>query len=111
MFTEGEIEQLMRGADDSKSNKLVIDEDGYAHIIQEPRQGLLYPVSIETWCAGNMYVGANSSLSDLHDSYVLCMHLWLAYLETGRQMYDDIYVSDEGLDKVIEEVKKYYQSF
>lgn len=111
LFTEGEIEQLMRGADDSKSNKLVIDEDGYAHIIQEPRQGHLYPVSIETWCAGNMYVGANSSLSDLHDSYVLCMHLWLAYLETGRQMYDDIYVSDEGLDKVIEEVKKYYQSF
>ena len=55
-----------------------------------------------------MYVGKNSNLSDLHDSYVLCMHLWLAYLETGQYMYADYYVPDDGLDKIIEKVKKYY---
>ena len=108
LFTEKEIEELMRNADDEYNNKLVIDEDGYAHIIQNPLLGVLYPVSQETWCAGNMYVGKNSSLSDLHDSYVLCMHLWLAYLETGQYMYDDYYVSDDGLDKIIEKVKKCY---
>lgn len=108
LFTEKEIEELMRNADDEYNNKLVIDEDGYAHIIQNPLLGVLYPVSQETWCAGNMYVGRNSSLSDLHDSYVLCMHLWLAYLETGQYMYDDYYVSDDGLDKIIEKVKKCY---
>ena len=108
LFTENEIEELMRNADDSKSNKLVIDEDGYAQIIQNPRLGVLYPVSQETWCAGNRYVGKDSSLSDLHDSYVLCMHLWLAYLETGQRMYNDYYLSDNGLDKVIETVKTYY---
>lgn len=108
LFTEKEIEELMRNADDENNNKLVIDEDGYPHIIQNPQQGLLYPVSQETWCAGNMYVGENSNLSDLHDSYVLCMHLWLVYLETGQYMYDDNYVSDDGLDKVIEAVKQFY---
>ena len=108
LFTEKEIEELMRNADDEYNNKLVIDEDGYAHIIQNPLLGVLYPVSQETWCAGNMYVGKNSSLSDLHDSYVLCMHLWLAYLETGQYMYDDYYVSDDRLDKIIEKVKKCY---
>lgn len=108
LFTEKEIEELMRNADDNNFNKLVIDEDGYAHIIQNPKQGFLYPVSQETWDAGNMYVGKNSNLSDLHDSYVLCMHLWLAYLETGQYMYDDYYVPDDGLDKIIEKVKKYY---
>ena len=110
LFTEKEIEELMRNADDNNFNKLVIDEDGYAHIIQNPKQGFLYPVSQETWDAGNMYVGKNSNLSDLHDSYVLCMHLWLAYLETGQYMYDDYYVSDNGLDKIIEKVKKYYSN-
>ncbi len=108
LFTENEIEELMRSADDSKSNKLVIDEDGYAQVIQNPGIGVLYPVSQETWCAGNMYVGRESTLSALHDSYVLCMNLWLRYLETGRYMYDDQYLSDDGLDKVIEDVKKYY---
>ena len=98
----------MRNADDNNFNKLVIDEDGYAHIIQNPEQGLLYPVTQETWAVGNMYVGKNSSLHDLHDSYVLCMHLWLAYLETGRQMYDDVYRPDDNIDKVIEEVLKHY---
>ena len=110
LFTEKEIEDLMRNADDGFNNKLVIDEDGYAHIIQSPQFGILYPVSQETWCAGNMYVGKNSSLTDLHDSYVLCMHLWLSYLETGQQIYDDYYVTDDGLDKVIEEVKKFYSN-
>jgi hypothetical protein len=108
LFTESEIETLMRNADDEYNNKLVIDEDGYAHIVQNPKQGFLYPVSQETWDAGNMYVGKNSNLSDLHDSYVLCMHLWLAYLETGQYMYADYYVPDDGLDKIIEKVKKYY---
>lgn len=110
LFTESEIEDLMRNADDEKNNKLVINEDGYAQIIQDAKQGSLYPVSQETWIAGNMYVGKDSSLSDLHDSYVLCMHLWLSYLETGQQMYDDYSISDDGLDKLIEEVKKYYSN-
>ncbi len=108
LFTENEIEDLMRTADDENNNQLVIDEDGYAHIIQGFKHGNLYPVSQETWCAGNMYVGKDSNLSDLHDSYVLCMHLWLSYLKTGRHMYDDCYVSDNGLDKIIEAVKKFY---
>ena len=108
LFTEKEIEALMRNADDEHFNKLVIDEDGFAHIIQVPKQGILYPVSQETWDAGNWYVGKDSCLSALHDSYVLCMHLWLAYLETGEQMYDDVYVPDDDLEEVIEEVKKYY---
>lgn len=108
LFTEKEIEDLMRNADDEQFNKLVIDEEGYAQIIQIPKQGFLYPVTQETWDAGNMYVGKKSSLSDLHCSYVLCMHLWLAYLKTGKQMYDDVYVLDDGLDKVIDEIRKYY---
>ncbi len=98
----------MENANDEVNNKLVIDEDGYARIIQNPFQGCLFPVSQETWCAGNWYVGKQSNLTDLHPSYVLCMNLWLRYLETGKRQYDDYYVSEEGIEMIVEEVKKFY---
>ena len=56
LFTEKEIEELMRNADDNNFNKLVIDEDGYAHIIQNPKQGFLYPVSQETCMMITMFL-------------------------------------------------------
>lgn len=108
LFTEEEIKALMVDADDSVNNKLVIDEDGYARVIQDPSQGHLYPVSQETWCADNRYVGKNSKLTDLHDSYVLCMHLWLSYLHTGVRQYDDMFMSDDGMDELIKEIMKFY---
>lgn len=108
LFTEQEIKQLMLNANDDVNNKLVIDEDGYARIIQDPQQGKLYPVSQETWCAGNRYVGKNSKLTDLHDSYVLSMHSWLGYLQYGCRIFDDVYKSDHNLKEVIKKVKEYY---
>ena len=108
LFTEDEIRILMTNADDSKNNKLVIDEEGYAHIIQEVNGGQYYPVSQETWCAGRGYVGANSALTDLHESYVLSLHSWLRYLQTGHRIYDDLYVSDVGLAEIIKEISRFY---
>lgn len=91
LFTLDEITELMRNADDSKSNQLVIDEDGYPHLIHEQGMGSLYPVSQETWCANNWYVGKNSSLSDAEPSYHLCLEGWLFYLTTGKGFYSDLY--------------------
>lgn len=108
LFTETEIRTLMQQADDSKINKLVIDEDGFAHIIQDVSDGMFYPVSQESWGANLGYVGNNSSLSDLHDSYVLSLHSWLRYLRTGQRVYDDLWVSDIGLEDVINEINQYY---
>ena len=109
LFTEQEIKELMVNADDDVCNKLVIDEDGYAHVIQDPHKGHLYPVSQETWGAGNGYVGKNSSLSDLHDSYVLSLHSWLSYLHYGRRIYDDVYKSDHNIQEVIDKITQYYK--
>lgn len=108
LFTEGEIRSLMQQADDTKINKLVIDEEGYAHIIQKVSDGMFYPVSQESWGASLGYVGSNSSLNDLHDSYVLSLHSWLRYLQTGQRVYDDLWVSDTGLEDIIKEIMKYY---
>lgn len=107
LFSLEEIKTLMRNADDNKNNTLVIDEEGYAHIVNNDREELLYPVSQGTWCAGNGYVGKDSSLSDAEPSYRLCLELWLAYLQTGKRQYDDYYPTID-VDKTIEEIKKFY---
>ncbi len=106
-FTLDEIKKLMADADDSKDNKLVIDEEGYAHVIAIPGTACLYPVSIETWCAGDGYVGQDSSLSDAEPAYHLCLSLWLDYLHTDKRQYDDYYTQVD-VDKTIEGIEKYY---
>lgn len=107
LFTFDEIKNLMANADDSKNNKLVIDENGYARIITIPGPTYLYPVSIETWCAGKGYVGQNSSLSNAETAYHLCLSLWLDYLNTNKKQYDDWYKQID-VDKTIEKIKEHY---
>ena len=108
LFTFKEIKSLMATADDSVNNKLVIDENGYAKIIQDVSYGYLYPVSQETWGAGNNYVGKYSSLSDARPSYHLCLMGWLHYLKTGDTYYNDCFPSIESEANIIKEIKKYY---
>lgn len=86
LFTKEEIKHLMETADDRIANKLVIDENGYAKLIHNPYEGVLYPVSHETWCAGNKYVGKYSNLTDLDDSYISSLHGWLYYLKNGNEV-------------------------
>lgn len=107
LFNLDEITKLMREANDDVNNKLVIDENGYACLIQEIRQGVLYPVSIETWCAGNHYVGKDTSLDDAEPSYRLCLSLWLRFLQTGRRQYGDCYVEIDE-EKVVDAIKQFY---
>ncbi len=101
LFTKSEIEKLMRDADDRLNNTLVIDEDGFALIIQDQTLTKFYPVVSGTWCSRNVYVGRYSTLSDLDSAYHYCLGKWLSYIESkvGQSMddYDDNYMSEEEL--------------
>lgn len=108
LFTEDEIRAVMATGDDNVNNRLVIDEDGYAHLIQDTENGHLYPVYQECWGAGENAVGAASTLSQCYESYVACVNCWLAYLEAGITIYADMYYDDSNIDAVIERVKEYY---
>lgn len=106
VFTKKEIRELMANADDSEYNQLVIDEDGHPRLNHEPGCGSLYPVSQEGWCAGNYYVGTESSLSDAEPSYRLCLEGMLFYLQTGKAFYSDCYpnIDEEDALKQIKEI-------
>lgn len=109
LFTQDEIETLMLNADDRTNNTLVIDAEGYAHILQAQDMTKFYPVVYETWCAGNNYVGRYSKLSDLESAYHYCLGQWYDYLKTneGQSQQDyDLYggTSTEEFIKRINEL-------
>ena len=108
MFTKSEIKEIMSLADDRNNNMLVIDENGYAKIIQDTNEGVLYPVAHEEWDAGNNYVGKYSSLSTLDNDYIASLQGWLIYLQTGESTYMDYVDENTNVEKLIEEIMKYY---
>lgn len=106
-FTFEQIKELMRAADDRVRNKLVIDEYGRAKIIQKIGDAELYPVTQETWGAGNIYVGKYSTLSDAEQSYQYMLEGWLFYIEHSRHIYVEDSYSD--IDELEKKINKYYR--
>ena len=108
LFTKQEIEVVMRNADDRLNNQLVIDENGYAKVIQGQGYGYLFPVSHESWNSGNVYVGKYSKLSTLEDDYISSLQGWLLYLETGRKQYMDYMHENTNQEELLNKIKKFY---
>lgn len=109
MFTKMEIKELMRNADDRLGNTLVIDEFGFAHVISGHFDKHVYPVSQETWCSRNNYVGKYSNLSDLNESYVYMLEGWLYYLEKRVTIYIDYIMDDLNISNLLKKIEMYYQ--
>lgn len=105
-FSLEKITQLMREADDRRNNKLVIDEYGNPHIIQDKSEAQFYPVTQETWQAGNNYVGKYSSLSDAEQSYQYMLEGWLSFIEHSQHIYVD--ESYSNIDELEKKIKEYY---
>ena len=107
-FRKSEIEAAMRAADDRHYNQLVVDEEGSIRILSNHENGLLYPVQLEGWNAGNNYVGKYSKLSTLEKNYRCCLYGWLQYLKTGKAQYVDYLPEKTEEDVLISEIKDFY---
>lgn len=108
MFTKDEIKIAMREADDRFHNTLVIDENGFAKIVQGSESSHSYPVRLSSWNAGNRYVGKYSSLNTLDDNYIMSLQGWLSYLKTGRSIMVDYIDGNYNEESLLEEIHKYY---
>ena len=108
IFTKKEIEEQMRKADDRTNNVLVIDGNGYAHVIESTETRFLYPVRHETWDSGNNYVGKYSSLSTLDDNYIGSLQGWLSYLETQSHQYVDYIKDNSNEEDLLRRIRKFY---
>ena len=108
LFTKEEIKELMKNADDRLGNTLVIDEFGLAQVIPEYFDKHTYPVSQETWCSRNNYVGKYSSLPDLDQSYEYMLEGWLDYLMNDVTTYVDHRLEDIKIPELLNKIKMYY---
>ena len=104
LFTHDEIGEAMRQADDRAHNVLVIDEDGYAHVISDIYRASSYPVRHETWDAGNCYVGKYSTLRTLDDVYVQSLEGWYDYLTHGHSVHKDYIDGVLSRDELIQKI-------
>lgn len=110
LFTEEEIKSVLRAGNDFRSNKLVIDEEGYAQLIDSDLyyERYRYPVSQESYDARHNYVGQYANLDDVNEIYLAMLEGWLYHLRT-KQRYDiDYYDQNAEAEKIIEEIEKYY---
>ncbi len=98
----------MRNADDRHDSILVINNDGYAEIIQDIYKSNYFPVSHEAWNPRNNYVGKYSTLSSLEDDYLTSLQGWLLFLKTHKHIKMDYVHDNRDVDKLIMEISQYY---
>lgn len=111
MFTEKEIKEVLRSGNDFRNNRLVIDEEGYAQLIDSDLhyEHYRYPVSQESYNARNNYVGQYANLDDVSEIYQAMLDGWLHHLRTGQRYDVDYYEQCEDTEKMLAELKQYYQ--
>lgn len=101
IFTREEVFSALRNADDRENNVLVIDEDGYAHVIPSGSgfKTDTYPVALEGFGAYNNYVGKYSDSSSYEQHYIDLLTSWRDHLSSGRRIYCDYsrYEPEAGL--------------
>lgn len=108
LFNLEEVKGAMRGADDRVNNTLVIDENGYVSIIKRNENVDLYPVRLETWIAGNNYVGKYSNLITADETYTACLSGWLDFLKSGKDSFVDYFYTEYSNEQLVSMINKYY---
>ncbi|BFH13516.1 hypothetical protein WJ0W_006197 [Paenibacillus melissococcoides] len=112
LFTKDELRDILKSGDDSKNNVLIIDWDGTVKLIPfrsvaELRDG--YAVRLESYLAGNSYVGAKSRLNHLSSTYSTLLAGWLSHLESHDEVYRD-YPPVESDEELISKIKEVYEN-
>lgn len=105
LFSKKEVDRVVRNADDSVDNWLVVDECGHLCVVQTNQD--LYPVLIERWPRNCGYFGKLVSEKHLAEVYSFALSGYLSYLTTGTSEYVDFdYIggSDEEKIKKIKEL-------
>lgn len=98
IFTREQLRNVLISGNDSHSNSLVIDYDGNPKLVPLLNRSAInvteYPVRVESFQAGNGYVGSQASLSHLDGTYLALLEAWEMHINTGRSFYLD-HVSGE----------------
>lgn len=112
LFTKEEIKEALRTGNDFRNNQLVIDDDGYAQLIDSdlPYESYRYPVTQESYDARNNYVGPYANLDDVDEIYVNLLDGWLHHLQTGQQYSIDYYDQTMQEEEILKAITDFINS-
>ena len=106
IFEMEELKSCILNADDRKNNTLVINADGSINIISGYCPKQVYPVALETWCAGNKYVGKYSALPSKEIEYIykLALDGWYHYLNAKHHISVDHMSETISIKELIQKI-------
>lgn len=110
LFTHKEIKELMIKADDRVCNTLVIDENGYAKMINDKEKNNTYPVIVNSWSAGNNSLGIYADLSDSKENYLYALDGWEQYLKSNIGPINCYYNDKLDENEILENIQKFYRA-
>lgn len=102
-FTREQVNRTLLLGDDNRHNQLVIDFDGYVHLIPHGETNETYAVRYETFIAGNGYVGEAWEGRSLEDLYESLLQGWYTHLTKDETVYID-YSNGTNAEKSIEDI-------
>ncbi|MGE7950851.1 hypothetical protein [Lysinibacillus xylanilyticus] len=109
IFSREQLKEVLINGNDNYSNSLVIDYEGTPKLIPlisiAPLEVIEYPVRFETFNAGNGYVGVQSNLNHLDQTYLALLEAWYMHMETGRSFYRDYVSGDLSEEELISNIK------
>ncbi|MCM3175924.1 hypothetical protein [Paenibacillus sp. MER 99-2] len=108
IFSKEELRNVLLHGNEEHDNALIIDFDGYLKLVplidRSARTLTEYAVRFNTFDAGNGYVGANSNLFHLDNTYTILLEAWLLHLISGRELYSDGRMGEESVEEIISEI-------
>lgn len=99
-----ELKTVLLSGDDSIDNSLIIDFDGFLHLVpfRQAKNGP-YAVRFETFLAGNGYVGNESSLNHIENTYKALLQGWEIHLGCHDMIYMD-YADSTSIEETKKEI-------
>jgi hypothetical protein len=105
-FSKEQLRKVLLSGNDNINNSLVVDFDGYLHLVpfKQAKEGP-YAVRFETFVAGNGYVGEESNLYHLEDTYLGLLDSWSIHLVSHDMEYRE-HPCDQSKEELIKEIKE-----
>jgi hypothetical protein len=112
MFNYNEFKDVITNGNDEYNNSLQVNFEGEIVLIpvidQSPCNLYNYAVRMETFLAGNGYVGHNDFDEFYEDLYHCMLDGWLEHLRYGRSHYYGEEVAEETKAEIESEIQKMY---
>lgn len=115
IFSKEQLRDVLLQGNEECDNALIIDFDGYPKLVPiidiTPRMLTEYAVRFNTFDAGTGYVGSDSKLLHLENTYTILLEAWLIHLISGREIYTDGRMGEESVGTIISQINEQLDIF